>query len=59
MKKYQIGVDLAIKPKWWQRILSWFGIKKYRADYSCMVIGKIDKNGVLHIIEKQPLEQKK
>jgi len=56
MKKYQIGVDLAIKPKWWQRILSWFGIKKYRADYSCMVIGKIDKNGVLHIIEKQPLE---
>ena len=50
-EKYEMGIDLAIKPKWWQIILSWVGIKKYRADYSCMVIGKRDKDGVLHIID--------
>lgn len=44
-KEIFIGIDTAIQPKWWQRVLSWFGVKKYRTDYSCMVIFKRLPNG--------------
>lgn len=44
-KKYQIGVDFAIKPSWWKRLLVWLKIRKRDWDYSCMTIWKV-KNGI-------------
>lgn len=40
-----IGLDLAVKPKWWQKILSFLGFSKWRSDYSCMVVFEKKKNG--------------
>ena len=50
--KYHIGLDFAIKPRWWQRLLVWFGFKKRWWDYSCAVVWKTDKNGNYIMIDK-------
>ena len=48
-QKYHIGVDFAYKPSWWKRILVWLRIKKQDWDYSCMILWKKDKNGIINI----------
>jgi len=50
--KYNIGIDLAIKPNWWKRFLVWLRIKRRDWDYSCMVITRRQKNGIIKIIDK-------
>lgn len=39
-RKYHFGVDLAFKPKWWQRVVAFFfprRFAKYKSDMSCSV----------------------
>lgn len=50
--KYYIGMDLAIKPKWWQRLVVWLGFKKRWWDYSCAVVCKKDEDGTIKVINK-------
>lgn len=53
-KKYTIGVDFAeTKLLWWQKILRFLGFKKYRNDYSCMVIMEQDSKGNFTIVDNK------
>ena len=48
--KYYIGIDWAIKPKWWKRLLVWLGLKKRDWDYSCLATWKY-KNGIRTLVD--------
>jgi len=48
--KYHIGVDMAIEPNWWKRLLVWIGIRKKDWDYTSIVFVK-EKDGILHITD--------
>ena len=49
---YYIGVDLAIKLKWWQRFIVWLGFKKKWWDYSCAVVLEKEKDGTYKMINE-------
>lgn len=51
-ENYYIGIDWAIKPKWWQRLIVWFGFKKRWWDYSGAVAWKKEKDGTFKVIDK-------
>lgn len=51
--KYFMGVDLAFRLKWWQRLFIWLGFvkrSKYQ-DYSCSTVFKRHKDGTLEVVD--------
>ena len=53
LPKYFIGVDLAYRMKWWQKVLVWLHLVsrgKFQ-DYSCSVVFKRKKDGTLLVVD--------
>ena len=48
--KYHMGVDLAYRLKWWQKVLVWFGFRNRWQDYSCSVVWKEKEDGTLELV---------
>lgn len=51
LSKYYMGVDLAYRLKWWQRILVWFGFRNRWQDYSCSTVFKRRTDGTLEVVD--------
>lgn len=48
---YFMGVDLAVRLKWWQRFLVWIGFRDRWQDYSCSTVFKRHKDGTLEVVD--------
>lgn len=53
LSKYFMGVDLAYRLKWWQRLLVWLRIVRRGRwqDYSCSTVFKKHPDGKLEIVD--------
>lgn len=51
--KYFIGVDLAYRLKWWQKILVWLKIVRRGAfqDFTCSTVFKKRPDGTLEVVD--------
>ena len=53
LPKYFMGVDLAYRLKWWQRLLVFLGIAKRSRwqDFSCSTVFKELQDGTLEVVD--------
>lgn len=51
LPKYYIGVDLAYRLKWWQRLLVWLGFRNRWQDYSASVVFKDKGDGTVEVVD--------
>ena len=49
--EYKIGVDLAFRLKWWQKLLVWIGLRNRWQDYSCSTVWKKLPDGRLELVD--------
>jgi hypothetical protein len=50
-KAYYMGVDLAYRLRWWQKVLVFFGFKNRWQDKSCSTVWKKNKDGTFEIVD--------